>query len=173
MSYKPPTCFFQLRWGGFCFLPSFLLNTQHQSDSSSLQCKTLILCFNSDFLLSLTEQAAGVYHRESRKGRYQLTFIEAKAVCDYEGGKLATYEQLEAARQIGQQQSPWSRRLYINLRVDVVSLDLHTIMSLCTRLLLSGFPSIKRVQLQVWGQGWAVKHPIAAKKLLPHRKRKG
>ncbi|XP_028447413.1 tumor necrosis factor-inducible gene 6 protein isoform X1 [Perca flavescens] len=47
------------------------------------------------------EQAAGVYHRESRKGRYQLTYKEAKAVCKYEGGKLATYEQLEAARQIG------------------------------------------------------------------------
>uniref|UniRef100_A0A669CXL1 Tumor necrosis factor-inducible gene 6 protein n=1 Tax=Oreochromis niloticus TaxID=8128 RepID=A0A669CXL1_ORENI len=57
-----------------------------------------------DFLfcsLSLTEQAAGVYHRESRKGRYQLTYKEAKAVCKYEGGTLATYEQLEAARQIG------------------------------------------------------------------------
>ncbi|MEQ2230067.1 Tumor necrosis factor-inducible protein 6 protein [Ilyodon furcidens] len=47
------------------------------------------------------EQAAGVYHRESRKGRYQLTYKEAKAVCKYEGGTLATYEQLEAARQIG------------------------------------------------------------------------
>lgn len=59
------------------------------------------------FVLSLfvTEQAAGVYHRESRKGRYQLTYKEAKAVCNYEGGKLATYKQLEAARKIG---------LYIN-----------------------------------------------------------
>ncbi|XP_028847382.1 tumor necrosis factor-inducible gene 6 protein [Denticeps clupeoides] len=47
------------------------------------------------------EQAAGVYHRESRKGRYQLTYKEAKAVCKYEGGSLATYDQLEAARQIG------------------------------------------------------------------------
>ncbi|XP_016895126.1 tumor necrosis factor-inducible gene 6 protein, partial [Cynoglossus semilaevis] len=47
------------------------------------------------------EQAAGVYHRESRKGRYQLTYKEAKAVCNYEGGKLATYKQLEAARKIG------------------------------------------------------------------------
>lgn len=54
--------------------------------------------------LSLTEQAAGVYHRESRKGRYQLTYKEAKAVCKYEGGNLATYDQLEAARQIGLQQ---------------------------------------------------------------------
>lgn len=51
--------------------------------------------------LSATERAAGVYHRESRKGRYQLTFKEAKAVCEYEGGALATYQQLEAARQIG------------------------------------------------------------------------
>lgn len=49
----------------------------------------------------LTEQAAGVYHRESRKGRYQLTYKEAKAVCKFEGGALATYDQLEAARQIG------------------------------------------------------------------------
>lgn len=49
----------------------------------------------------LTEQAAGVYHRESRKGRYQLTYREAKAVCKFEGGTLATYDQLEAARQIG------------------------------------------------------------------------
>ncbi|XP_043104339.1 tumor necrosis factor-inducible gene 6 protein [Puntigrus tetrazona] len=47
------------------------------------------------------EQAAGVYHRESRKGRYQLTYGEAKAVCKFEGGTLATYDQLEAARQIG------------------------------------------------------------------------
>ncbi|XP_074513655.1 tumor necrosis factor-inducible gene 6 protein [Sebastes fasciatus] len=47
------------------------------------------------------EQAAGVYHRESRKGRYQLTYYDASAVCKYEGGNLATYEQLEAARQIG------------------------------------------------------------------------
>ncbi|XP_028663923.2 tumor necrosis factor-inducible gene 6 protein [Erpetoichthys calabaricus] len=47
------------------------------------------------------EQAAGVYHRESRKGKYQLTYKEAKAVCKYEGGKLATYEQLEVARSIG------------------------------------------------------------------------
>lgn len=51
--------------------------------------------------LHLTEQAAGVYHRESRKGRYQLTYKEAKAVCKFEGGNLANYKQLEAARQIG------------------------------------------------------------------------
>lgn len=63
-------------------------------------------CGSSFFLLlslSSTEQAAGVYHRESRKGRYQLTYKEAKAVCKYEGGNLATYDQLEAARQIGLQ----------------------------------------------------------------------
>ncbi|MGH0162936.1 UNVERIFIED_CONTAM: hypothetical protein FKN15_044049 [Acipenser sinensis] len=47
------------------------------------------------------EQAAGVYHRESRKGRYQLTYKEAKAVCKYEGGNLASHAQLEAARKIG------------------------------------------------------------------------
>lgn len=47
------------------------------------------------------ERAAGVYHREGRTGKYQLTYEEAKAVCHYEGGKLATYQQLEAARKIG------------------------------------------------------------------------
>ncbi|XP_044159787.1 tumor necrosis factor-inducible gene 6 protein [Bufo gargarizans] len=47
------------------------------------------------------EQAAGVYHRESRSGKYQLTYREARAVCQYEGGQLATYEQLEEARKIG------------------------------------------------------------------------
>ncbi|XP_041118626.1 tumor necrosis factor-inducible gene 6 protein-like isoform X3 [Polyodon spathula] len=49
------------------------------------------------------EEAAGVYHRESRKGRYQLTYREAKAVCKYEGGKLASHAQLEAARKIAKQ----------------------------------------------------------------------
>uniref|UniRef100_A0A8C0RJ67 Tumor necrosis factor-inducible gene 6 protein n=1 Tax=Canis lupus familiaris TaxID=9615 RepID=A0A8C0RJ67_CANLF len=47
------------------------------------------------------EQAAGVYHREARLGRYRLTYAEAKAVCEFEGGRLATYKQLEAARKIG------------------------------------------------------------------------
>ncbi|KAM9305668.1 tumor necrosis factor-inducible gene 6 protein [Gastrophryne carolinensis] len=47
------------------------------------------------------EQAAGVYHREARNGKYQLTYREARAVCEYEGGHLATYDQLEEARKIG------------------------------------------------------------------------
>lgn len=47
------------------------------------------------------EQAAGVYHRESRAGKYKLTYSEAKTVCEFEGGHLATYKQLEAARKIG------------------------------------------------------------------------
>lgn len=74
---------------------------QHKSTD-----KHFSLGFRQCFFLSfsLTEQAAGVYHRESRKGRYQLTYKEAKAVCKYEGGKLATYKQLEAARQIGLRQ---------------------------------------------------------------------
>lgn len=53
------------------------------------------------FLIFSTEQAAGVYHRESRNGKYQLTYREARAVCEYEGGQLATYDQLEEARKIG------------------------------------------------------------------------
>lgn len=47
------------------------------------------------------ERAAGVYHREARSGKYKLTYAEAKAVCEFEGGHLATYKQLEAARKIG------------------------------------------------------------------------
>ncbi|KAL6090947.1 hypothetical protein STEG23_018174 [Scotinomys teguina] len=49
----------------------------------------------------IKEQAAGVYHREARAGRYKLTYAEAKTVCEFEGGRLATYKQLEAARKIG------------------------------------------------------------------------
>lgn len=52
-------------------------------------------------LCGFTEQAAGVYHREARSGKYKLTYAEAKAVCEFEGGRLATYKQLEAARKIG------------------------------------------------------------------------
>lgn len=63
--------------------------------------RAILSLIDKCFFYVSTEQAAGVYHRESRKGRYQLTFKEAKAVCKYEGGNLATYEQLEAARQIG------------------------------------------------------------------------
>ncbi|XP_043930819.1 tumor necrosis factor-inducible gene 6 protein [Protopterus annectens] len=47
------------------------------------------------------EQAAGVYHRESRNGKYQLTYKAAQAVCQFEGGKLATKAQLEEAHKIG------------------------------------------------------------------------
>ncbi|XP_062904648.1 tumor necrosis factor-inducible gene 6 protein [Mobula hypostoma] len=47
------------------------------------------------------EQAAGVYHRESRKGKYQLTQRDAKLLCNNEGGTLATYNQLKAAQKIG------------------------------------------------------------------------
>ncbi|XP_038607493.1 tumor necrosis factor-inducible gene 6 protein isoform X2 [Tachyglossus aculeatus] len=49
------------------------------------------------------EQAAGVYHREARTGKYKLTYTEAKAVCEFEGGHLATYQQLEAARKIAKE----------------------------------------------------------------------
>ncbi|XP_040827951.1 tumor necrosis factor-inducible gene 6 protein isoform X2 [Ochotona curzoniae] len=49
------------------------------------------------------ERAAGVYHREARSGRYKLTYAEAKAVCEFEGGRLATYKQLEAARKIAKE----------------------------------------------------------------------
>uniref|UniRef100_A0A8C5INF9 TNF alpha induced protein 6 n=1 Tax=Junco hyemalis TaxID=40217 RepID=A0A8C5INF9_JUNHY len=56
-------------------------------------------CFVSGLLWQ--KRAAGVYHREARSGKYRLTFAEAKAVCEYEGGHLATLQQLEAARKIG------------------------------------------------------------------------
>lgn len=74
----------------------------HQEVTSTISGVSLLVSPPPFFCcLFFTEQAAGVYHRESRKGRYQLTYKEAKALCKYEGGKLATYKQLEAARQIG------------------------------------------------------------------------
>lgn len=74
----------------------------------------IISCFGP------TERAAGVYHRESRSGKYRLTYAEAKAVCEYEGGHLATYQQLEAARKIGSKKITvicFSHRLFIMLPV--------------------------------------------------------
>lgn len=62
-----------------------------------------------------------MYHRESRSGKYQLTYAEAKAVCEYEGGHLATYQQLEAARKIGQEKTTavcFSARSFITLLVS-------------------------------------------------------
>ncbi|XP_032800693.2 tumor necrosis factor-inducible gene 6 protein-like [Petromyzon marinus] len=47
------------------------------------------------------ESAAGVYHREARQGRYRLSFREARAVCRFEGGDLATVEQLRTAQRAG------------------------------------------------------------------------
>ncbi|CAM9614470.1 unnamed protein product [Lampetra planeri] len=47
------------------------------------------------------ESAAGVYHREARQGRYRLSFREARAVCRFEGGDLATLEQLRTAQRAG------------------------------------------------------------------------
>ena len=48
-----------------------------------------------------TEQVGGVCHIKAPSGKYKLTYAEAKAVCVYEGGHLATYEELEAARKLG------------------------------------------------------------------------
>ncbi|KAM9284650.1 LOW QUALITY PROTEIN: tumor necrosis factor-inducible gene 6 protein [Cariama cristata] len=56
--------------------------------------------YTASLTTPIPERAAGVYHRESRSGKYQLTYA-GKAVCEYEGGHLATYQQLEAARKIG------------------------------------------------------------------------
>lgn len=61
----------------------------------------LFFNIHCNFYFELTERAAGVYHREGRSGKYQLTYDEAKSVCAYEGGQLATLKQLEAARKIG------------------------------------------------------------------------
>ena len=88
------------------YLPNLRFNLHHCFRPFKCVGGVLVPNIQADFFIffyfpSLTEQAAGVYHRESRKGRYQLTYREAKAVCKYEGGKLATYEQLEAARKIG------------------------------------------------------------------------
>ncbi|KAH0621389.1 hypothetical protein JD844_022633, partial [Phrynosoma platyrhinos] len=61
----------------------------------------IVVIYHCHLGFGFTERAAGVYHREGRMGKYQLTYAEAKAVCEYEGGHLATYQQLEAARKIG------------------------------------------------------------------------
>lgn len=74
-----------------------------------------------------TERAAGVYHREARAGKYQLTYAEAKAVCEYEGGQLATYQQLEAARKIGMKE---------NVHLNVQSLESHITRSMLPTLVL-------------------------------------
>ena len=86
----------------------------------------IIYCFGP------TERAAGVYHRESRSGKYQLTYAEAKAVCEYEGGHLATYQQLEAARKIGLKKIMaicFSQRSFIMLPV----VYFHECYELCDR----------------------------------------
>nr|XP_032813055.1 tumor necrosis factor-inducible gene 6 protein-like isoform X2 [Petromyzon marinus] len=50
----------------------------------------------------LLEEAAGVFHIHSRHGRYLLSLREARAICAYEGGALATIAQLrEAQRAVG------------------------------------------------------------------------
>lgn len=74
-------------------------NLPYEVTKFPLFCKNASSAFTT--FCDFTEQAAGVYHREARSGKYKLTYTEAKAVCEYEGGRLATYKQLEAARKIG------------------------------------------------------------------------
>lgn len=76
-----------------------------------------------------TEQAAGVYHRESRKGRYQLTYREAKAVCAFEGGTLATYDQLEAARKIGLYHNFKSGSAHMPIQTGMEGLVVHSMLT--------------------------------------------
>ncbi|XP_061429050.1 tumor necrosis factor-inducible gene 6 protein-like [Lethenteron reissneri] len=49
----------------------------------------------------LLEEAADVFHIHSRHGRYLLTLREARAICAYEGGALATIAQLRKAQRAG------------------------------------------------------------------------
>lgn len=73
-----------------------------------------------------------MYHRESRSGKYQLTYAEAKAVCEYEGGHLATYQQLEAARKIGLKKKKKPSRLLFTLLIHS-ALDFHECYELWDR----------------------------------------
>ncbi|XP_069062191.1 stabilin-1 isoform X1 [Pleurodeles waltl] len=51
--------------------------------------------------LHYQEKTAGVFHLQSRQGKYSLTYEEAEEGCAAEGATLATFQQLSAAQQFG------------------------------------------------------------------------
>ncbi|KAM9099981.1 stabilin-1 [Sarcophilus harrisii] len=51
--------------------------------------------------LHFQEKRAGVFHLQSREGKYRLSFREAQEQCAAQGAVLASFEQLSAAQQLG------------------------------------------------------------------------
>ncbi|KAK6480709.1 stabilin-1-like [Huso huso] len=51
--------------------------------------------------LHFEEKTAGVFHVQSPKGKYKLTYSDAQAACQAEGATMATIAQLSAAQQFG------------------------------------------------------------------------
>uniref|UniRef100_UPI00359028D5 tumor necrosis factor-inducible gene 6 protein-like isoform X2 n=1 Tax=Myxine glutinosa TaxID=7769 RepID=UPI00359028D5 len=47
------------------------------------------------------EHASGVFHMQSRHGRYKLDYKSARAVCKYEEARIATLKELRKAQKIG------------------------------------------------------------------------
>ncbi|XP_018417974.1 PREDICTED: stabilin-1 [Nanorana parkeri] len=60
-------------------------------------CDPLATCTD----LHYEEKTAGVFHLQSPKGKYQLTYEEAVSLCSSEGASIATFQQLSAAQQVG------------------------------------------------------------------------
>ncbi|KAM8930744.1 stabilin-1 [Pelodytes ibericus] len=51
--------------------------------------------------LHFQETTAGIFHFQSPRGKYQLTYPEAEKACESEGATVATFKQLSAAQQMG------------------------------------------------------------------------
>ncbi|XP_066452416.1 stabilin-1 isoform X2 [Eleutherodactylus coqui] len=47
------------------------------------------------------EKTGGVFHLQSPKGNYQYTYEDAEKACASEGARIATFQQLSAAQQLG------------------------------------------------------------------------
>uniref|UniRef100_A0A8C5QWV6 Stabilin-1 n=1 Tax=Leptobrachium leishanense TaxID=445787 RepID=A0A8C5QWV6_9ANUR len=60
-------------------------------------CHSVATCTDLHF----QEKTAGVFHFQSPKGKYQLTYPEAEKSCESEGAFIATFSQLSAAQQLG------------------------------------------------------------------------
>ncbi|XP_075039184.1 stabilin-1 isoform X2 [Mixophyes fleayi] len=60
-------------------------------------CDPLAVCSDLHF----EEKTAGVFHLQSPNGKYKFTYEEADSACQSEGAKIATFQQLSAAQQLG------------------------------------------------------------------------
>ncbi|KAJ7316744.1 hypothetical protein JRQ81_002906, partial [Phrynocephalus forsythii] len=61
------------------------------------QCHAEAVCTDLHF----HDKTVGVFHLQSPKGKYRLSYEEAEASCTAEGATLATLQQLSAAQQMG------------------------------------------------------------------------